>query len=260
MTAYIKELVYITLFFYVISAICYFLASDKHRLARLGLILAGAGLITNTLALIARSSLVGRLPLTNGAEFILCFSWFTVIMYVIYELKTRFTRAGGIVMLIASILAGSILVLMAHQLGDTSPLMPALKSPWLTSHVTTAVISYAGFALAAGLAAIHLINSSSPTGEETIYKIVIASFAMLTLTIVLGAIWAEQAWGRYWSWDPKETWALVTWIIYAIYLHLYRHKNWKGQRANMLVVGGFVIVLFTYFGVNYLLSGLHSYS
>jgi cytochrome c-type biogenesis protein CcsB len=83
---------------------------------------------------------------------------------------------------------------------------------------------------------------------------------MLTVTIVLGAIWAEQAWGRYWSWDPKEIWALITWIIYAIYLHLHRQRAWKGQKANMMVISGFIIVLFTYFGVNFLLSGLHSYN
>lgn len=259
MTLYIKELVYITLVFYVFAAICYFLASNNRKMARIALILSVIGLITNSLSLIARTMLVGRLPLANGAEFILCFSWFTVLMYLFYEIKSKNKYGGGMVMLIAAFLMGSILVLMADQLGDTKSLMPALKSPWLTSHVSTAVFAYGGFALAAGLAVMHLRRAGSK-GEEWIYRIVAISFAMLTLTIVLGAIWAEQAWGSYWSWDPKETWALITWIIYAIYLHLYRQKSWKGQKSNMLVVGGFVLVLFTYFGVNYLLSGLHSYS
>lgn len=83
---------------------------------------------------------------------------------------------------------------------------------------------------------------------------------MLSLTIVLGAIWAEQAWGSYWTWDPKETWALVTWLIYALYLHLQRRLKWKGKTASIMVVAGFILVLFTFFGVNYLLPGLHSYA
>jgi len=85
-------------------------------------------------------------------------------------------------------------------------------------------------------------------------------FAALSLSIVLGAVWAEQAWSRYWSWDPKETWALITWIIYAAYLHLHRQEKWRGRNANIIVITGFILVLFTFFGVNYLLTGLHSYA
>ena len=83
---------------------------------------------------------------------------------------------------------------------------------------------------------------------------------MMSLSIVLGAIWAEQAWGSYWSWDPKEDWALITWIIYAVYLHLHQRRVWRGEKASWMVIVGFVLVLFTLFGVNYLLSGLHSYA
>ncbi|NLI91607.1 MAG: cytochrome c biogenesis protein CcsA [Peptococcaceae bacterium] len=259
MTNYIEDFVYVTLVLYLLAAGCYFLGNKNKSIARTGLLIAIAGIATNLMALISRALLVSRLPITNGAEFILSFSGFTVIAYAFYELKSRNNNAGGVVLMIAAMLVGSIVTLMPEQLGDVKPLMPALKSPWLTSHVLTAIFSYGGFALAAGLAAIQLWRANSSKGEEWIYKIVAVSFVMLTVTIVLGAIWAEQAWGRYWSWDPKETWALVTWIIYAVYLHLYRQKSWKGQKSNMLVVGGFILVLFTYFGVNFLLSGLHSY-
>ena len=258
MTAYIQELVYITLIFFVIAAGCYFFASHK-KIAQIALVLAIAGLITNTLALGARTMLVERLPLANGAEFALCFSWFTVIIYIFYEMKSKNKNAGGIVMLIAALLIGSIIILMPNQLIDTKPLMPALKSPWLTSHVLTAVFAYGGFALAAGLAAMQL-RRPVPKGDEWINRIIAISFIMLTLTIVLGAIWAEEAWGRYWSWDSKEIWAMITWIIYAIYLHLHRQKFWIGRNANILVVAGFIVVLFTKYGVNFLLAGLHSYN
>ncbi len=260
MTSYIQLFVYGTLIFYVLASGIYFASVKNKKIARLAFGLAAAGMAMNILALIARTMLVSRLPLANGAEFLLCFSFFTVFAYVYYEVKSKNTHAGGVILLIAALLIGSILTLVPTQLGDVTPLMPALKSPWLTSHVLTAVFAYGGFALAAGLAAIQLRRSTSENGEEWIYKIIAISFVMLTLTIVLGAIWAEQAWGRYWSWDPKETWALVTWIVYSIYLHLHRHRSWRGRNANILVVGGFVFVLFTYFGVNFLLSGLHSYS
>lgn len=259
MTAYINELVYLTIVLYTLASILYFLSAENTGRQRIAQSLAITGLLTNSLALIARTMLVGRLPLANGAEFMLWFTWFTVLTYLFYEIRSKNRGTGGVVMLIAAMLVGSIPLLMSRQLGDISPLMPALKSPWLTSHVLTAVFAYGSFAVAAGLAAMQLKKGIS-TADDWIYRIVAIGFAMLTLTIVLGAIWAEQAWGRYWSWDPKETWALVTWIIYAIYFHLHRYKFWKGRNANILVVGGFILVLFTYFGVNYLLSGLHSYS
>jgi len=257
---YIQLFVYSTLIFYFLAALSYFAAPRRKGLAWLAPVLALAGFLTNTLALAARTRLAGRLPLANGAEFLLCFSWFTVLAYLLYERKSKNYHAGGAATLIAGLLVASILTLVPSQLGDVRPLMPALKSPWLTGHVLTAVIAYGGFALAAALAAIQLRKASPENGEEWIYKIVAASFLMLTVTIVLGAIWAEQAWGRYWSWDPKETWALVTWFVYAGYLHLRRQRSWRGQNSNLLVLGGFIFVLFTYFGVNFLLSGLHSYS
>lgn len=260
MTVYINELVSLTLILFSISSVFYFLSSRDKRIARASFLLSVAGLITTSLALIARTMLIDRLPLASGAEFALCFAWFTVLIYLLYEIKSKNTGAGGLVMLIAALLIASILVLMPGQLGDTKPLVPALKSPWLTSHVLTAVFAYGGFALAAGLAAMQLRSSASPKGDEWISRIIGISFIMLTLTIVLGAIWAEQAWGKYWSWDPKEVWAMITWIIYAIYLHVHRQRFWLGKNANILAVAGFIIVLFTKFGVNFLLSGLHSYN
>ena len=162
-------------------------------------------------------------------------------------------------MLVNILLLTSILLLMPQQIGQAGPLMPALKSPWLTVHVITAILAYGAFALGCGLAVVKL-RGNDPSDDTDIYKITSFGFVMLTLSIVLGAIWAEQVWGSYWTWDPKETWALVTWIIYAIYLHLHRQRGWRGNKARILLIAGFILVLFTFFGVNFLLPGLHSYA
>ena len=152
----------------------------------------------------------------------------------------------------------------------SKPLMPALRSNWLYFHVFTAIMAYGAFAVSFALAILYLIKegtSGRMAGnlpplevlDELTYKIIMAGMPFLTLCIVTGAVWAEYAWGRYWSWDPKETWSLITWFVYAVYLHARFVANWKGKKAIYLALGGFLAVLFTFFGVNLLLPGLHSY-
>jgi ABC-type transport system involved in cytochrome c biogenesis permease subunit len=262
MAALITVIVYSVLIAYVLGSALYFYGarSGMDKVLHSARMVTIVGFILNLLALITRTIIAGRLPLANSIEFMLWFAMITVVLYLIYERKIGMKEAGGAVMLIAALLMLAVAVLMKGQLGVVTPLMPALKSPWLTSHVITAAIAYAAFALAAGLAVMQLLKTASKVSQETIYRIVASGFVMLSITIVLGAIWAEQAWGSYWSWDPKETWALVTWIIYALYLHLHRRLGWKGKTASIMVIAGFVLVLFTFFGVNYLLSGLHSYA
>lgn len=151
---------------------------------------------------------------------------------------------------------------------------PALKSYWLVFHVITAILAYGAFAVSFGLGLMYLLKTYYEENvlkvelrlppamilNELSYKIIIFGFSFLTLVIITGAIWANYAWGTYWSWDPKETWSLITWIIYAGYLHARLMLEWKGKRVAWLAILGFVAVLFTFFGVNYLLPGLHSYA
>ena len=150
--------------------------------------------------------------------------------------------------------------------------MPSLRSSWLGFHVSTAIISYGSFGVSAVVSAIflfrgrmrddHFWGQHIPPREKLdaiSYRSVCLGLLFLTFTILSGAIWAEQAWGSYWSWDPKETWSLITWIIYAIYLHLRLGRGWRGKSAAIFAVVGFVAVLFTYVGVNTLLPGVHSY-
>lgn len=258
----IQTIIYLTLIAYAAGAVLYFtgIKSGKTGILNCAAILASIGGFLNLAALIIRTIMAGRLPLSTGYEFILSFTFITVVLYLGYEVKTKYKGAGATVLAIAAALILSVIIMARGQLGQVSPLMPALKSPWLTVHVLTAALAYASFALAAGLAVMQLMKTDKPTHDESIYKIVAVGFVLLSLSIILGAIWAEQAWGSYWSWDPKEVWALVTWIVYAVYLHLYSRRDLKGNTASIVVISGFVIVLFTFFGVNYLLSGLHSYA
>jgi len=254
--------IYVVLFCYFASALLYWGGGKFHNsmAAKAALGLAILGCILHLAILVMRTALIGVLPLTNGLEFLLSFSWITVLLYLLMQTRYPIQSAAGIVMLISALLVSLVAILMKDQLGSVAPLMPALKSPWLTVHVVTAAVSYSAFALAAGLAVVQFFKTGQSIKDDYIYLLVGGGFALLSLSIVLGAIWAEQAWGRYWSWDPKETWALITWIIYAIYLHVYRSRDWPANTTRWMVIIGFGLVLFTFFGVNYLLPGLHSYA
>ncbi len=151
-------------------------------------------------------------------------------------------------------------------------MIQALKSNWLIAHVITCFLGYAGFALAFGFSFMYFIKPRDPNAkslfaklpewdiiDELTYQMIVFGFLFLTIGIITGSVWANSAWGKYWSWDPKETWSLITWFVYAIFLHLRLMRGWQGKKLALVSILGFVAVLFTYFGVNYLLSGLHSY-
>ncbi|RPJ07021.1 MAG: c-type cytochrome biogenesis protein CcsB, partial [Deltaproteobacteria bacterium] len=152
---------------------------------------------------------------------------------------------------------------------DIRPLMPALQSNWLSIHVMTCLLGYGGFAVSAVGAVGFLIadrrGSAVTPGTKDMLETLLAQtiafgFLFLTLGILTGAVWANSAWGAYWQWDPKETWSLITWFVYAVFLHCRLMRGWRGRRAAWISLIGFACVLFTFIGVNYLLSGLHSYA
>ena len=156
-----------------------------------------------------------------------------------------------------------------------NPLIPALQSNWLIAHVVTCFIGYGAFAVAGGLGMMYLLKDASnhketqssmmvalpalPVIDDLIHKTIIFGFMWLSAGIITGAIWANEAWGSYWSWDPKETWSIITWFIYASTLHARFTRGWRGKRIAWLSIIGFLAVFFTYFGVNFFLAGLHSY-
>lgn len=263
----VLQVSFITTFvMYFLSMVGYFVA-DSGRRGAAGAARAAAALgwLANSAILVARVLLTGRLPLSNGYEFLISFAWGIVILYLIFERRTKFKAAGGFTLAAAWGLLACIWLFMPEQQYSVEPLMPALKSGWLTVHVLTAVVSYSAFTLACALAVVYLRRLREAEGDDdaldvAIYQAVAFGFTMLSLTIVTGAVWAEKAWGSYWSWDPKETWSLITWIVFGIYLHVRRNRGWRGRAAAVLVIAGFLIVLFTFFGVNYFLSGNHSYA
>ena len=219
---------------------------------------------------------IGHAPLTNMYESVVFFAWTIVALYLIIEWKFQ-ARIIGVFTIPLAFLAMAYASFSADVSKSIAPLVPALQSNWLIAHVITCFIGYAAFAVAAGLGIMYLLKNRNqpPTGASTpqsvepllslsfiddlIHKTMIFGFIWLSGGIITGAIWANSAWGTYWSWDPKETWSLITWFFYAITLHARYTRGWSGKKIALLAVFGFVSVLFTYYGVNFLLSGLHSY-
>lgn len=263
----------LTFILYILSALFYFsyLFSQKEGWAKTGYSLALIGLVLHTLALIMRTVESGHAPFTNMYESLSFLGWASILAYLIVEKKYRIQRAGAYFLLIViAIMALASSPLMPKE---AAPLVPALQSYWLWLHVSVTLIGEAFFAIAFITSILFLIADSqerkgkvpksSFTAEKfdaASYKCVAIGFPIFTLGgLVFGMVWAYKAWGSYWSWDPKEVWTLITWFFFALYLHTRIVVGWKGRRSAFMAILGFLSALFTYFGVNYLLSGLHSY-
>ena len=228
-----------------------------------------------TASLGARWVAAGRPPYANMWEFTVGFGWGMLLFYGLFELRARQRESGPAAQAVGAIMVPVALTLFAVSLiffpSDVKHLIPALQaSRILGAHVATMMLSYAALSVSFGAAAVYLIQGgerqrfarlpSGETLEEIANRSVLVGFPMLTLGISLGAYWAHSAWGRYWGWDPKETSALMTWLIYAGYLHARNLRGWKGTASAWVLVVGFASVLFTYFAVNLWVSGLHSYA
>jgi ABC-type transport system involved in cytochrome c biogenesis permease subunit len=209
-----------------------------------------------TAFLLRRGLVAGHWPLTNRYEFALCFAWAGNSIYLLLEASMGERWAGAYV-LVAPLLLAIYAVTRPAELRAISPLLPVLRSVWLQIHVLTAAVAYGAFGVGAGLALVQLGpgRSSEVAGDEielVTRRVVALGFPWLTLSILAGAIWAQKAWGRYWGWDPKETWALVAWLWYLLVLHARPLRRWRGRRLGALALGGFGVVLFTFLGVPWL--------
>ncbi len=234
---------------------------------------------TLTAGLVGRGLAAGHWPLTNRYEFALCFAWTIATIYLLLEATWRERRAGACVLGVALLVATYAVTRPASEQSVAS-LLPALRSAWLQVHVLSALLGYGAFGVAAGLGLARLVSPGresplagterGPGGEvreeieRSMERAVALGFPWLTLSILAGAIWAQNAWGRYWGWDPKETWALVTWLWYLLILHLRPLRNWRGRRLAGLVVIGLGVVIFTFIGVPWLvrtvrLESLHGF-
>jgi len=217
---------------------------------------------------------IGHAPMSNLYESLVFFSWTIILLYLIIQYKYRLYLLGAFVTPFAAM--GMAYASISPQVNETiQPLVPALQSNWLISHVITCFLGYAAFAVSCGVSITYILKKrheeqhkeggllasfpSSSVLDELIYKTIAIGFPLLSIGIITGAAWANYAWGTYWSWDPKETWSLITWFIYAAFLHARITRGWRGIKAATLSIVGFAAVIFTYLGVNLLLSGLHSY-
>jgi len=218
----------------------------------------------------------GHVPVSNLYEVFILFSLITALIYLYYEGCYKTRALGGFVLLVISA-AVSFLLWYATAKGADKilPLVPALKSYWMKIHVPANFVGYGSFALAAMVSVAYLLKANglerNPEGfaakrlpslemmDDLTYKAIALGFAFFTIATILGAMWAAEAWGGYWSWDPKETWALIVWLNYAAWLHLRFSKGWRGTPMAWWALVGLFVTLFAFLGVNMFLSGLHSY-
>jgi cytochrome c-type biogenesis protein CcsB len=270
---------YIT-FVYFFSFFFYLLMMVMHRenFGRAATFVTLAGFAGHTFAIVLRwvesyQLGIGRAPLSNLYESLIFFAWTIILLYLIVEWRTKNQSIGAFVTPIA-FLAMAYASFSPGISSRIQPLVPALKSNWLIAHVITCFFGYAAFALAFGLSIMFLLKKldrpqrksrflgiipESWLLDDLSYQMVVIGFLFLTLGILTGSVWAHSAWGAYWQWDPKETWSLITWLVYAALLHSRLVRGWKGNKLAALSIIGFLCVLFTYLGVNYL-PGLHSYA
>ena len=226
----------------------------------------------------------GYFPLSNLYESLIFLSWGISFIHLVVESKTQSRLIGAIATPLLFFLSGFSSLTLPTEMQKALPLVPSLQSNWLMMHVSMMMVSYATLILGSLLSILYLaflyFNNQNnevnyTTGKvsslsvsklallQTVdvwsYRIIGLGFPFLTIGIISGAVWANEAWGSYWSWDPKETWALITWLVFAIYLHSRLLKGWQGKQAAILGSCGFFVIWICYLGVNFLGKGLHSY-
>jgi len=262
---------------YILAAVLYlfFLLLKKESAARNGYVLAAAGAVLHTLALILRVFVSGHAPFTNMYESLSFLAWASIAAYLVLERAFAIRKIGPfLLLLVIALMALASSPLMPKE---AAPLVPALQSYWLWLHVSVTLIGEAFFAVGTLASLLYLAaerrerKGTARKGEKdekasahydaVSYRVIAIGFPLFTLGgLVFGMVWAYKAWGSYWSWDPKEVWTLITWFIYGLYLHTRIVMGWKGRRSALIAVIAFLAALFTFFGVNYLLVGLHSYA
>ncbi len=233
------------------------------------LLSAGIGFTIHTVSIIYRYVIAGHIPITSAHEATSFFSWCIVLIFFILQFRYRIILLSSFIMPVVFVLMLSSAMLSR----EIKPLSPALQSYWLGIHTVLAFLGNAAFAMAFGIGLMYLVQEhyvkskrlgglferlpSLQTLDEINYRLITIGFPLLTLAIITGILWAERAWGRYWNWDPREVWSLITWFIYAIVLHARLIAGWRGKRAALLSIIGFLTILIAFFGIKLLQKGLH---
>ncbi len=263
----------ITVLFYFLGTIGYlaYVMVPKKPVSRLSYLLLLSGFLLHTASFVVRYIMAGYTPITSLYESLFFFSWTIIGLFFLILLRYQLPILGSFVSPLVLIMVIITLVLPK----DIAPLPPILRSFWLPIHALFSFLGYGAFALAFAAGVMYLIQEyqikrkkmgsfyrrlpSLEVLDNLNYRCLTLAFPMLTVGIITGSIWAEYAWGSYWSWDPKETWSLITWLLYAALIHQRLVVGWRGKRAAIMAIIGFLSVLFSFLGVNLLLSGLHSY-
>ncbi len=265
-----------TLFFF--STVFYWLGllsrtefggSVGSKLCWAGVVLGVTGMLVRWYESYLIGADVGHIPISNLYEVFILFSLITAMFYLYYEQRYQTRQLGAFVLLVISAAVGFLLwYTVTRDAADIQPLVPALQSWWMKIHVPANFIGYGTFSLSAMVASAYLLKSSGylvdrlPSLEvldDVMYKAISVGFAFFTVATILGALWAAEAWGGYWSWDPKETWALIVWLNYAAWLHMRLMTGLRGRPAAWWALVGLLVTTFAFLGVNMFLSGLHSY-
>lgn len=264
----------ITFMTYIAATVAYvvFFANQNTQVRALArLILLAAGIL-HTCVLVSRYIEAGHTPITNMHEAVSFFAWSMTWGFLVFRWRYRVKNFGTFV----SIGITLLMVVAAMSSHDISPLPPALRSKWLPVHASIAIMANAFLALGFCGGVMYLLQEreiksrrfglfynrlpSLEALDNLNSHCLAAGFPLLTLGIITGSFWAKQAWGVYWQWDPKETWSLITWFIYAALLHFRFTMGWRRRRAAIMSMVGFGACLFTLWGVTYLLGGVHSYA
>ncbi len=242
---------------------------DWTRAATVATVITVVGWLAHLATIVTRGIAAGRVPWGNMFEFSTVVAFIVVSAFLGLLAKQRVRWLGTFVLLPTVLYLGLAGTVLYKQAG---PLVPALNSYWLKIHVFAAISATGLFFVSGIVAMLYLAKSYRPDGpllarlpateklERTTYGLVALSFPIWTFAIIAGAIWAEAAWGRYWGWDPKETWSFITWVIYAGYLHARSTAGWRGRRAGWFAVAAFVALIINYYVVNIWIVGLHSYA
>lgn len=270
---------------YILATVAYFagLVGRSAFAERVGTVLTWSATVMGLVGLFVRwreshmlGPDMGYIPVSNLYEVFIVFAVVTALIYLFYEQRFRTRSLGGFVLLVIS---SAVIFLLwygaSRGANELQPLIPALQSWWMTIHVPANFIGYGGFAVASMIAVAYLIAErrrsrgnegrivarlpSLEAMDDLMYKAIALGFVFFTIATILGAMWAAEAWGGYWSWDPKETWALIVWLNYAAWLHMRFSKGWRGTTLAWWAIIGLFITLFAFLGVNMFLSGLHSY-
>ena len=251
-------------------------AEPGRRAANIGMALTWLAFFTLLLGVVLRGVWAGRVPWGNMYEFSITAALGILGVFLAMSIR-RDLRWLGLFVVIPTLLTLGLAVTVLYT--EAAQLVPALKSYWLVIHVSAAIVCSGAFTLAAATASLSLVRSrvergsagaeitgwaarlpSSERLQGLTNRVIAFAFPLWTFAVVAGAIWAENAWGRYWGWDPKETWAFITWVVFAAYLHARSTAGWRGNRSSWIAIVGWLSFLINYFGVNFLASSLHSYS